>query len=458
MVSPSLTLLRTQADDRLIVLARNGHERAFEAIVERYRRPLLRHGCRLLGEARAEEAVQQAFVAAWMALQRGDEVRHVRGWLHRIVHNAALNAMRGERGDHAELRELLDGAGGPEDELERRELLRDTLANLAALPARQREALLRIAVEGESAEEVGSSLGLTEGAVRQLLYRARTTLRAAATAVTPMPVASWLARVQPLTERIAELAGGAGPAGLGPVLAKTGVVVVVAGSAAAGPAVLDDGSPRAGGAARSADTATRAGESTSDAVGRAALSGFGGSTGSASGGSGASGSGSSGSGSEGDSSGSGSSGSGSSGSGSSGSGSDGDSNGSDSSGSGSSGSGSSDADSSGSGSTGSGSSGSGSGDADNSGPASSGSGTSGSGTSGSGTSGSGSGGSVSSGSDTSGSGSSGSDSSGSGTSGSGASGSGSDPTASTTSGSGGSGSSDTASGGSDESDSGSALD
>ncbi len=256
MVSPSLTLLRTQTDERLIALARAGHERAFEAIVERYRRPLLRHARRLVSEARAEEAVQQALVAAWTALQRGDDVRHLSGWLHRIVHNAALNALRGERDDYAELREWVEATGAPEDELERRELLRETLANLRALPERQREALLRVAVDGVSADEVGRALGLTEGAVRQLLYRARTALRAAATALTPMPVASWLARAEPLTARIAE-AAGAGSAGLGTVLAKTGVVVVAAGGAAAGPAVLDDvtrhePTPRPGGASRPA--------------------------------------------------------------------------------------------------------------------------------------------------------------------------------------------------------------
>jgi hypothetical protein len=41
MASPSLALLRAQTDERLVELARAGHERAFEAIVERYRKPLL---------------------------------------------------------------------------------------------------------------------------------------------------------------------------------------------------------------------------------------------------------------------------------------------------------------------------------------------------------------------------------------------------------------------------------
>jgi RNA polymerase sigma factor (sigma-70 family) len=381
MVSPSITLLRTQSDERLVALAREGHEHAFEAIVERYRKPLLRHGRRLLSsEPRAEDAVQQALLAAWAALLRGDDVRHLSGWLHRIVHNAALNSLRGERDDWTELREWLEGAGAPDDEVERRELLRDTLNNLAALPASQREALLRIAVEGESAEEVGDALGLSEGAVRQLLYRARTALRAAATAVTPWPLASWLARAEPVTAGVAEVAGGAGSASIGALLAKASVVVVVAGGAVAAPVVInDEPPPSAKPPAETRSSSVRPTPTASapvsaprvttplppDSSASSGSRGSGrsgsdddddnsgeGSSGSNSGSSGSSGSGSSVS----DSSGSGSSGSGSSGSGSSGSGSSGSSgsgsSGSDSSGSGSSGSGS---DSSGSGSSGSGS-------------------------------------------------------------------------------------------------------
>jgi DNA-directed RNA polymerase specialized sigma24 family protein len=53
MTSASVKLLRTQSDERLVALAAAGHERAFEAIVERYRRTLLRHCRRYLPEARA---------------------------------------------------------------------------------------------------------------------------------------------------------------------------------------------------------------------------------------------------------------------------------------------------------------------------------------------------------------------------------------------------------------------
>src|SRR6476661_842070 len=141
--SPSTVLLRTQSDERLVELARGGHERAFEA---------------------------------------------------------------------------LRGTDAPQEEMERRAVVRQTLTGLAALPERQRAALLQIAVEGRSQEEVARELGVTEGAVRQLVHRARLTLRAAATAITPLPLATWAAGAAAssgavsasMAERITELVGGAG--------------------------------------------------------------------------------------------------------------------------------------------------------------------------------------------------------------------------------------------------------
>src|SRR3954447_3558284 len=113
--SPSIVLLRTQSDARLVALAREGHERAFEAIVERYRKPLLRTCRRVLSEARAEDALQQALVAAWRGLQRGDDVRELRPWLHRIAHNTALNQLRMAGYDFEELKEALRISDGPDD-------------------------------------------------------------------------------------------------------------------------------------------------------------------------------------------------------------------------------------------------------------------------------------------------------------------------------------------------------
>jgi RNA polymerase sigma factor (sigma-70 family) len=234
---PSALLLRSQSDERLLELAREGHERAFEAIVERYRRPLLRACRRVLPEGRAEDAVQQALVAAWTAIELGYEVRELRPWLFRVAHNTALNQLRVSGYDHDELLDGLHGGPAPEEELERRIVVRATLAGIAALPERQRQALLRIAVEGRPQEDVAAELGVSEGAVRQLVHRARVQLRAAATAATPLPLAIWMA----------DLAGGAATAGGAAATAlKAGAAVVLVTGAAAGPVLVHHRSPHAG--------------------------------------------------------------------------------------------------------------------------------------------------------------------------------------------------------------------
>jgi RNA polymerase sigma factor (sigma-70 family) len=236
--SVSIRLLLAQSDARLVELARAGHERAFEALVLRYRRPLLGY-CRrlLLREERAEEAMQQGLLQAWLALREGTEVREVKPWLYRIVHNSALNMLRVSGYDYASLSDTLRGAEAPQDDLDRRITIREAFAGLAALPEMQREALLRTAVEGRSHEEVARALGLSEGALRGLVYRARVSLRAAATALTPPPIVNWAishraAMSAPLTTRVAELATSGGSVGVSGFLLKSSAVVVSAGALA----------------------------------------------------------------------------------------------------------------------------------------------------------------------------------------------------------------------------------
>jgi RNA polymerase sigma factor (sigma-70 family) len=231
MPSPSTVLLRTQSDERLVALARGGHDRAFEAIVERYRRPLLRACRRILPEARAEDALQQALMAAWAGLRRGDDVQELRPWLFRIVRNTALNQLRAAGYDFDELVETLGAADDPEEEVVRRAVVRQTLAAVAALPDRQREALLRTAINGHAQADVARDLGLSSTAMRQLVHRARRSVRTAATALVPMPLAVWVAST-----------GGATATA---TLATAGTVCVLAGGAVTGQALIEDRPPGA---------------------------------------------------------------------------------------------------------------------------------------------------------------------------------------------------------------------
>jgi DNA-directed RNA polymerase specialized sigma24 family protein len=112
-------VLSTQSDERLVDLVRAGSDPAFEAIVERYRRALMRYVSRLLPPERAEDVVQQAFVKAYEAMHRNTAELNLRPWLYRIAHNGALNALRDRALGHAELDERIDGVERPDQALER---------------------------------------------------------------------------------------------------------------------------------------------------------------------------------------------------------------------------------------------------------------------------------------------------------------------------------------------------
>ena len=218
-MSPRLPelFLSSQSDERLVKLARAGHERAFAAIVERYRPELHALARRLCAPGEGEDVLQQALLSAFVALRSGAEVQHLRGWLYQIVRNAAIRA-------HAPRSVPLDGATASaetvEEVVQQRALARSALTELARLPERQRRAMVDTALGGLPRAEVASTMGLSEGAVRQLVHRARSTLRTVVTAVTPWPMARWLASSGPT----AASAGGVAAASSG-IAVKLGALI-----------------------------------------------------------------------------------------------------------------------------------------------------------------------------------------------------------------------------------------
>jgi RNA polymerase sigma factor (sigma-70 family) len=210
-------LLRAQTDERLARLAALGSDRAFEAIVERYRRPLLGYARRMVGDSRAEDVVQAAFVNAWARMRDGAEIRDLRAWLFRIVHNGAVNQLKRASSSDVELQDTAAEPRRLEDDVERRETMRATLGQIAQLPEQQRAALIGSVVQGRRSRELSAELGVTEGAVKMLVHRARSSVRAAAAAFVPFPL------LVKLTGGSAG-AGAAGTAGAGATTAGAGLI------------------------------------------------------------------------------------------------------------------------------------------------------------------------------------------------------------------------------------------
>jgi RNA polymerase sigma factor (sigma-70 family) len=218
-------LLGTQSDERLVKLARQGSEPAFEAIVQRYRGPLGGYCRRVAPPSRVDDVLQHTFLSAYRTLRSDGRDLSLKPWLFRVAHNAALDALRREARGFEQLDPSLDGVERPDQAFDRKESLRTLLAGLGDLPERQRAALVLRELEGRSYKEIEHELGVSRGSLRQLLHRGRSNLRAAATAITPY---SLLLRPDTGEKLVLGAVTGAGAAKAGALIATTAVVGAVA--------------------------------------------------------------------------------------------------------------------------------------------------------------------------------------------------------------------------------------
>lgn len=173
-------------DEReLIAAAKRGSERAFEQLVRANEKKVYTLCLRMCGDpADAEEAAQEAFLAAWKGLPsfRGDSAFST--WLHRLAANACIDLLRRTRRTRAELSlddelaaEPVDERASPQRELERREQREAVQRGLAALPDEHRTVLVLREVEQLSYAEIAEATGLELGTVKSRISRARAQLR-----------------------------------------------------------------------------------------------------------------------------------------------------------------------------------------------------------------------------------------------------------------------------------------
>ena len=248
----SLAPLPSLEDADLVRRARDGDERAFEEIVRRYRAPLIRYSARHVGRDHAEDVTQHALASAAAHLRDDPRPIHLRAWLYRVAHNAAINMSARKDFRHEELSLEIDGVPQPPELAAQRSEVREVVSELDRLPDRQRTALLLSVFEGLGYDEIASRLDTSPNSVRALLSRARGHLRKAAAAIAPLPL------LQSLMKKISTVAGASGGsqgtlvAGGSVVQAKLVAVAattVVAGAATAERAASDNSPGDGAGAA-----------------------------------------------------------------------------------------------------------------------------------------------------------------------------------------------------------------
>ncbi|HYF26222.1 MAG TPA: sigma-70 family RNA polymerase sigma factor [Baekduia sp.] len=178
-----MTTTRQLTDEQLVARVRAGDDAAFAELVRRHEAALTGFARMVLGGAHhdAEEVVQDAFVRALRALRAPGDTREIalKAWLHTIVRNRALDQLRAGRPTtdlepHAAV--LHAAHADPASAVQRRERLHEVVDALGDLPTRQRRALVLHELEDRSHSQIGRVLGVSRGASKALVHRARTQL------------------------------------------------------------------------------------------------------------------------------------------------------------------------------------------------------------------------------------------------------------------------------------------
>ena len=195
----------TSIQERDIAAAQRGDEGAYQRLVEAHRGELHAHCYRMLGSTHdAEDALQEAMLRSWKAIDRFEGRSSVKSWLYRISTNTCLDTIQKRPkqrvlpidfapatdphdGPGAPVIEsvwvdpypdedlgLEDGFAGPGASYERREAVELAfIAALQHLPANQRAVLILREVLGFSAKETAETLDTTVASVNSAMQRAR---------------------------------------------------------------------------------------------------------------------------------------------------------------------------------------------------------------------------------------------------------------------------------------------
>lgn len=173
--------MKVDPDRELVERARAGERAAFDLLVARYQRRLLRLVLRLLRDpAEAEDVVQETFLKAYRALPRFRGEAAFFTWLYRIALNGARNAVQRRRQRNGPQGIAPSQApapppeiGTPESMLLSKQVMQAIDAALEALPLELRTAIVLREIEGLSYEEIAQIMECPLGTVRSRIFRAR---------------------------------------------------------------------------------------------------------------------------------------------------------------------------------------------------------------------------------------------------------------------------------------------
>ncbi|MDX2088193.1 MAG: sigma-70 family RNA polymerase sigma factor [Kofleriaceae bacterium] len=171
----------------LVEAAKAGDQRAFEALVRRYRKRIFALALHIIGSSsEADDITQEVFLKAFRALPQFEGRSEFFTWVYRMTVNRSLNARRdrarrGEDPDdpRLELAVAVDARSNPGRAAELRQTYARLLRALDGLPVDMRTTVILVSLQGMSHGEVAVVQNVTEGTIAWRMHEARRRLNEA---------------------------------------------------------------------------------------------------------------------------------------------------------------------------------------------------------------------------------------------------------------------------------------
>jgi len=176
-------------DAELMLRVKDGDGASFALLLEKYRASVTHFLYRMVQEqAVSEELAQEVFLRVYRSRETYEPTAKFTTWLFRIATHLALNWLRdqkNERGqkrldesvEDAPERDVADRSPSVEQSMVHRVKVEEVRRAVAALPEKQRAAVLMHKYEEMEYSQIAKVLSCSESAVKSLLFRAYETLR-----------------------------------------------------------------------------------------------------------------------------------------------------------------------------------------------------------------------------------------------------------------------------------------
>lgn len=174
-------------DAELVARVQRGDKQAFDLLVLKYQRKIMRLLSRMIRDpSEIEDVAQESFIKAYRALPqfRGESAFYT--WLYRIAINTARNwlaqnnrrpstpsAQENEDGETFDATDNLTDSSNPESEMASRQIADTVNKAINDLPEDLRNAIVMREIDGMSYEDIAESMSCPIGTVRSRIFRAR---------------------------------------------------------------------------------------------------------------------------------------------------------------------------------------------------------------------------------------------------------------------------------------------